>query len=154
MPRSIYVDRQEFARLWDQGLPSYKIAQRLNVHSNTVTRVAKEMGLPTRKREIDVPLMFRLWTTGVAREVICQELGVSSQQLSVLRQQYKLPDRPKRPASLAPDPTPEEIAERAAECRAKHYMERRGETEDNSRSKAASWRRGATTPKGAHHERA
>ena len=154
MPRSIYVDRQEFARLWDEGLPSYKIAQALNVHSNTVTRVAKEMGLPTRKREIDVPLMFRLWTTGVAREVICQELGVSSQQLSVLKQQYALPDRPKRPASLAPDPTPEEIAERAAECRERHFMERRGETEDNSRSKAASWRRGATTPKGAHHERA
>jgi hypothetical protein len=154
MPRSIYVDRQEFARLWDEGLPAYKIAQRLNVHSNTVTRVAKEMGLPARKREIDVPLMFRLWTTGVAREVICQELGVSSQQLSVLKHQYKLPDRPKKPASLAPDPTPEQIAERAAECRERHFMERRGETEDNSRSKAASWRRGATTPKGAHHERA
>ena len=154
MPRSIQVDRQEFARLWEEGVPSYRIAQHFDIHANTVTRLVSELKLPSRRKPVDVPALFRMWTTGVAREVICQELGVSSQQLSVLKQQYALPDRPKKPASLAPDLTPEEIAERAAECRAKHYMERRGESEDNSRSKAASWRRGATTPKGAHHERA
>lgn len=147
MPRSIQVDRQEFARLWEEGVPSYRIAQQLDIHANTVTRLVSELKLPSRRKPVDVPALFRMWTTGVAREVICQELGVSSQQLSVLKQQYKLPDRPKRPASLAPDPTPEEIAERAAACRERHFAQRRAEDACNTYSKVSKWRAGVCQPR-------
>jgi len=138
MPRSIQVDRQEFARLWEEGVPSYRIAEHFDIHANTVTKIVSEMKLPSRARQVDVPTLFRLWTQGVAREVICRELGISGSQLSVLKTRYKLPSRPKKPASLGPDPTPEEIAERAAECRARHFAQRRAEAPESSRIKT--WR--------------
>lgn len=147
MPRSVQVDRQEFTRLWEEGVPSYRIAEHFDIHANTVTRLVTELKLPCRKRKVDVPLLFRLWTTGVAREVICQELRISGQQLSVLKQQYKLPERPRRPAGLAPDPTPEEIAERAAECRERHMAQRRAEDVCNTYSKVSKWRVGVCSPR-------
>lgn len=146
MPRSVLVDRQEFARLWEAGWPSYRIAQQLNIHANTVTRLVTEMKLPSRRRPVDVPLLFKLWTTGVAREVICRELGISGSQLSILHKRHKLPPRPKRPASIAPDPTPEEIAERAAECRERHMAQRRAEDVLTTNSKVSTWRAGMYNP--------
>ena len=81
----------------------------------------------TARPRHEVGMVSEVLTTGVAREVICKEFRISGQQLSVLKQQYKLPERPRRPAGLAPDPTPEEIAERAAECRERHMAQRRAE---------------------------
>ena len=128
-------------------MPAYGIAERLGIHANTVTRMVAELRLPSRKRQVDVPRLFRMWTEGVAREVICHELGVSSQQLSVLKQQHKLPARPKKPASLAPDPTPEQIAERAAACRERHMAQRRAEDVSNTYSKVSKWRAGICQPR-------
>ena len=138
MPRSVHIDRQEFARLWDEGVPSYRIAEHFSIHANTVTKIVAEMRLPSRARQFDVPTLFRLWTSGVAREVICRELGISGSQLSVLKTRYKLPSRPRKPASLGADPTPEEIAERARECRERHFAQRRSEDPESSRIKT--WR--------------
>lgn len=138
MPRSVQVDRQEFARLWAEGLPSYRIAEHFDIHANTVTRIVSEMKLPSRARQVDVPKLFRMWTQGVAREVICREFGISGSQLSVLKTRYKLPNRPKRPASLNADPTPEQIAERARWCRERHMAQRRAEDPECSRIKT--WR--------------
>ena len=138
MPRSVHIDRQEFARLWDEGVPSYRIAEHFNIHANTVTKIVAEMRLPSRARQFDVPTLFRLWTSGVAREVICRELGISGSQLSVLKTRHKLPSRPRKPASLGADPTPEEIAERARECRERHFAQRRSEDPESSR--ITTWR--------------
>lgn len=147
MPRSIQVDREEFARLWDKGVPSYRIAEHFDIHSNTVTRIVSEMKLPSRARQVDVPKLFRLWTQGVAREVICREFNISGSHLSVLKTRYKLPDRPKRPASLAPDPTQDEIAERAKECRDRHMALRRAENVLTTNNKVSKWRAGICNPR-------
>ena len=147
MPRSIQVDRQEFARLWEEGVPAYRIAEHFDIHANTVTKIVSEMKLPSRARQVDVPTLFRLWTQGVAREVICREFNISGSQLSVLKTRYKLPNRPKRPASLNADPTPEQIAERARECRERHLALRRAEDVLNTNSKVSKWRAGICNPR-------
>lgn len=51
-------------------------------------------------------------------------------------------------AGLALAPAIERIA---AELRARHYAERRGETEEAVRSKIRKWARGETTPQGGRH---
>lgn len=66
---------------------------------------------------------------------VCRRLGVTRSKLFGLRKRYGLPPRPKNKSNERHvDPTPEEIAERAAECRArrspteKARMERAGLT--------------------------
>lgn len=147
MPRSVYIDRQEVARLWKAGVSTDQIARQAGVHRNSIIRVANELGLPPQRKEIDVPLLFRLWSEGVSCEVIGRELGISASQVSVLRKRHGLPNRPKRPTHTAPDPTPEEIEIRKAECRAKHMASRRAEDVSSTYSKASKWRRGICQPR-------
>ena len=71
-------------------------------------------------------LLADLWNAGAAVDDIAAALGVSRQVVYQLRYQQKLPIRP-RPERRMDDPTPEEIAERARECRERHYAMRRSE---------------------------
>ena len=62
----------------------------------------------------------RLWADGKTHQEIAAALGCSEMYVSQLRERHKLPRR--RRAYHGPqddDPTPEQIAERAAECRAR-----------------------------------
>ncbi len=42
MPYNVGIDREEFARLWSEGVPNYRIAEHFGIHSNTVLRLACE----------------------------------------------------------------------------------------------------------------
>lgn len=115
----------------------------------------------------DVALLFQLWTAGATIPEMAERFGVTNSTISKWAQRYKLPKRLHPSHADAPAPTPEDdaaslaglalspwVEERAKVVREKHFLERRNERDENSRSKAASWRRGEYTPKGAHHERA
>lgn len=84
-------------------------------------------------------LLADLWHAGAAVDDIAAALGVSKQVVYQLRFQYGLPKRP-RPEMRSDDPTPEQIAERARECREAHYARRRSETDETARIKV--WRHG------------
>lgn len=62
----------------------------------------------------------RLWAAGKTHQEIAAALGCSEMYVSQLRERHQLPRR--RQVRHGPqefDPTPEQIAERAAECRAR-----------------------------------
>lgn len=70
-----------------------------------------------------------MWLSGAAVKEIAVALGVPIQTVYTLRHQYGLPKR-ERVCTFPDDPTPEQIAERARECRERHYAKRRAETVD------------------------
>jgi hypothetical protein len=67
--------------------------------------------------------LHRLWARGDSYQEIAAALGCSQSFVSRLKDRHKLPNRQKATNDiLADDPTPEEIAERAAECRARRVQ--------------------------------
>jgi hypothetical protein len=75
-----------------------------------------------RGKDVDYcPVTFRqLWARGDSYQEIAVALGCSQSYISKLKVRHSLPDRPRSNRDiLADDPTPEQIAERAAECRAR-----------------------------------
>jgi hypothetical protein len=63
--------------------------------------------------------LHRLWARGDSYQEIAAALGCSQSYVQRLKTRHKLPNRQKATKDiLADDPTPEQIAERAAECRA------------------------------------
>lgn len=79
-------------------------------------------------------ILSEMWAAGANVRDIAIALGVSTSCVYTLRHQYKLPKRPKVHAEPS-DPTPDQIAERARECRERHYARRRSETDDATHSK-------------------
>jgi hypothetical protein len=76
-------------------------------------------------REVDycVATLHRLWARGDSYQEIAAALGCSQSFVSRLKDRHKLANRQKATRDiLADDPTPEEIAERAAECRARRVQ--------------------------------
>lgn len=80
-------------------------------------------------KPIDVPLLFRLWADeSLTREQVARRLGCSHAHLARAVKTYGLPARLRRKPLVVPtDPTPDEIAERARECRERHLAQRRRE---------------------------
>lgn len=72
-------------------------------------------------RDIDVAELFRLWASDMTNTELCRHFGINGGSLWSLRKKYALPVRPRvqvRDTTRRPDdPTPQEIAERAAWCR-------------------------------------
>lgn len=73
---------------------------------------------------MDVPRLFKLWHDySIANEELMKLLDVKPGAFYRLRVRYGLPSRPMQcwrgTHDESDDPTPEEIAERAAECRQK-----------------------------------
>jgi DNA-binding CsgD family transcriptional regulator len=67
--------------------------------------------------------LHRLWARGDSYQEIAAALGCSQSFVSRLKDRHKLANRQKATKDiLADDPTPEEIAERAAECRARRVQ--------------------------------
>jgi hypothetical protein len=71
------------------------------------------------EKPVHIPELFKLWNSDRTTTQVHQELGISYNQLVRLVAQHKLGKKPRVQARLAKDPTPEEIAERAAEVRRK-----------------------------------
>lgn len=81
-------------------------------------------------------ILWEMWNAGAPVIDIAAALGVSVSVIYSLRHQYKLPKRP-RVFAFPDDPTPEEIAERARECREAHFARRRAETDEQVWSKVS-----------------
>jgi hypothetical protein len=130
----VQVDEAEFRRLWAMPaikMPTKDIAAHFNISPSTVSSLRCRWRLPRRefvypprvsaKVAADIPTLYRLWhqsaeTMPVAE--ICRQLGgISQSHLYALAKRHKLPGREKFYANHEDDPTPEEIAERAAEVR-------------------------------------
>jgi hypothetical protein len=70
--------------------------------------------------DFDVPTLFRLWAAGLPQGEICDQLGIRYGSFHIVKRRYKLPPRARakqRPTQSKPDPTTEEIADRAAQVR-------------------------------------
>lgn len=100
-------------------------------------------------KPIDVPLLFQLWADeSLRREEIAHRLGCSHAHLARAVKTYGLPARVRRKPVVVPtDPTPDEIAERARECRERHLEQRRNEPACNTFSKVSKWRNGICQPR-------
>jgi hypothetical protein len=67
--------------------------------------------------------LHQLWASGASYMEIAAALGCSQSFVSTLKERHKLPNRQKATKEIfEDDPTPEQIAERAAECRAKRVV--------------------------------
>lgn len=79
------------------------------------------------KMLVDVQLLFRLWADkSLTKTEIARQVGVTERGLDVLATRHKLPYRGRKQRAFSiVDPTPEEIAERALECRLKHLAAKR-----------------------------
>lgn len=84
-------------------------------------------------------LLTQLWMAGETCEAIGKRFGVSASTICEWAKRYKLPKRERPQRNKSADPTPEEIAERAAECRERHFAQRRAERDDSVRTKV--WKR-------------
>jgi uncharacterized protein YjcR len=65
-------------------------------------------------------MLNEMWARGDSYDEIAAALGCSVSHVHHLKIRHELPNRPKPTKDVfADDPTPEQIAERAAECRAR-----------------------------------
>jgi DNA-binding CsgD family transcriptional regulator len=136
------VDYVELTRLRGLGILNSEIAIRLGCSVSSVERAAARLDLERRqhgpRRDIDVPVLHTLWASELEMPEIAVRLGCSVSTLYLLRDRHKLPPRPKSRVTLLTDPTPQEIAERARECRERHFAQRRGECEQATKFRV--WR--------------
>ena len=73
-----------------------------------------------RQIEYCAATLHRMWGEGASYAEIAAVLGCSESYVHRLKQRHKLANRQKPTQEiLADDPTPAQIAERAAECRAR-----------------------------------
>jgi hypothetical protein len=87
---------------------------------------------------VDIDELRRMWIAGVPANEIARHLGIRRPAMHELRRLHGIADRVTKYTKRIVDPTPDEIAERARECRERHYADRRAEKDETSRKKA--WR--------------
>lgn len=68
-------------------------------------------------KTVHLPDLYRLWNSERTTQQVHEELGISYSQLMRLVAQHKLGKKPRLQPEIETDPTPEEIAERAAAIR-------------------------------------
>lgn len=92
-----------------------------------------------RRLTCDVALLFHLWReSDLTRVEVARQLGVTENQLTKLAARHGLGPRGRQHRAFSmDDPTPDEIATRAAECRERHYAQRRAEPDEVARKRAA-----------------
>jgi hypothetical protein len=83
------------------------------------------MRMAGASRQIDEKEFVRLWFSESSLAEICETLGITGGSLWHLQNKHGLParGRPRDTQRRPDDPTPEEIEERAAECRKKRTKE-------------------------------
>lgn len=74
-----------------------------------------------------VTQLERLWARGDTYQEIAAALGCHAQHVGELRRRHNLPPRSCKHKRTEPDPTPEQIRERAAEIKARHMAEMRAQ---------------------------
>jgi len=80
------------------------------------------------RKPIDVARLWRVYgDMTLSKADVARRLGITQAGLERLVRVHKLPRRPRASTAPARDPTPDEIAERARECRERHYAMRRAE---------------------------
>ena len=91
-------------------------------------------GVPLHVDDIDNELLLRLWFDDNLRKCdVAKALGVSASWITRNQARLGLPPRAYRRPPPMEDPTPEQIAERAAECRAAR-VKKRADLESHSAS--------------------
>ena len=142
------LDYDLLRELVAQGLNNCEIARRLGCGDSSVGRAAERLGLRKRqgRKSIDVPLLFQLWNAGVLKDEIARRLGISVSHLSVLKNKHGLPKRKPMRQQADTDPTPQEIEERAAECRARRVHSEKMHPSAGIRQYRYSSRTGVFTP--------
>jgi hypothetical protein len=97
-----------------------------------------------RRVRVDEAEFRRLWAAGMSRLDLATHFDCSMSFVDSYRARIGLPIRKDAVPQVcySPfDPTPEQIAERARECRERHYAARRGETEHATHNRVSRRRR-------------
>lgn len=68
---------------------------------------------------VDIEQLRRLWIAGVPANEIARHLGIRRPAMHELRRLHGIADRENKYTKRIVDPTPDEIEERARECREK-----------------------------------
>ncbi len=121
------LTREEFVHLWTSISSLAEISRQTGMSNERLYAFAKQYGLPARPRgvrkpkQVDVPLLFKLWQEPLEIREIAERLGVGESFVGKLARKHKLPKRATQRVEdngmRVDDPTPEQIAERAAWCR-------------------------------------
>ena len=80
-------------------------------------------------------IVAEMWMAGKSAQEIGGYVGLSGSAVYQWRKRLGLPARPKMAKDLKPDPTPDEIFQRARECREKHFARRRQESDSDTRKR-------------------
>lgn len=94
--------------------------------------------MPRKKLRICEAEFRRLWAAGCSRTQLAEHFDCSVSWIDNYRMSLALPVRQRknpRESYSAFDPTPEQIEQRAQECREIHYAQRRGESEHATQSR-------------------
>ena len=135
----------DIAKLHAAGVPIPEIASRIGSSRSTVWRALHGDSEPTSTHAVRIPRekLLALWQQGLTLIEIGIACGCSSSTAGALVKRHRLPPREQVRKMPLADPTPDEIAERARECRERHYAERRAEREETVRTKIWKWQGGA-----------
>jgi DNA-binding CsgD family transcriptional regulator len=133
------VDFIEMKRLRDAGVTNGEIARRLGCGETAVTDAVRQFGWPKKttgqRVDVDVPKLFMLWHTQATLNEIAQQLGCKVTTLWTLKKRHKLPPKRRPDGSSISDPTPQQIEERARDCREMHFAKRRGESDSTTKGR-------------------
>lgn len=123
------LSRDDFARLWATTKSVVEMSRQTGMSTKRITAFARQYGLPARPRigappkTVDIPLLYQLWSQPLEIRQIAEALGVGESFVGKLARKHKLPKRANHKhvdnGMQLDDPTPEQIAERAAWCRAR-----------------------------------
>lgn len=84
--------------------------------------------MPAHRHEFNKAELYQMWYAGVGWAELARHFRCSVGTVRRVVREEKLRPRPRhKTAPPAVDPTPDEIAARAAECRARHFAEKRAE---------------------------
>lgn len=83
-------------------------------------------------------MLADMYAAGASAEEIGRRIGIGRDAVYKWVRRLGIEKRARKFAALTPDPTLEEIAERAREQRELHYAKRRGESNDDTRKRV--WR--------------
>ena len=127
--RNRTYDYAEVRRLYRSGVTVDEIADRIGAARSTVWRVlyGHKPASGAQAKKVEREVLLRLWEQNLTLIEIGLAIGCSGSTVGMLAKQHGMPPRESARKMQLPDPTPDEIAARARECRERHYAERRRE---------------------------
>ena len=127
--RNRTYDYAEVRRLYRSGVTVDEIADRIGAARSTVWRVLNghKPASGAQAKKVEREVLLRLWEQNLTLIEIGLAIGCSGSTVGMLAKQHGMPPRESARKMQLPDPTPDEIAARARECRERHYAERRRE---------------------------